>query len=292
MEHVIDHFTSNGRKLGVFVDGGLDPKQIRDLLTSRDDEEASEYDRLHRRLDGLFADNQIEYHPVDENGSPFTFQLPGGQIDLIPMAPEPRIIRSLQRIAVRSGRITQSLNAISVVIAIRITGIGLDFNGLLAADAEATIDVGHPTGLGRAIGLWQEKCRVDSRPPRFDILKVPHHGSIDGFLPELAKMRGDAGSIAIVSVGTKYSTHPDRRVLKEYLDNGWTIISTCKRTKPVYPDSPLDLFAKNVTEREHTFQRQTLVINCENSPRISWMPEEAAIKATELDFYGTARTAN
>jgi hypothetical protein len=289
MVDVVDYFTSHGHSVVRYIDGGVDPKQICDLLRRLGEDESSEYERLQRTLDHHIDTCRIKYYRVDENSLPVRFESARGTIEIIPIAPAPRVVRQLQRIAARTGRVSSSLNAISIVLGLRVTGAGSPFNALLGGDAEASTDEDRPAGLDRAIRLWRDRCATDGIECEFDVVKIPHHGSIDGLSTSLTNMRRADRGLAVISVGSKYRTHPDRAVLEGYLDAGWTVLATCKRVGQGVPDRPLEVFARNVTAPLPQFQRNTVVVGWEESGGLSWEPEEASITRDELYLYETAR---
>jgi beta-lactamase superfamily II metal-dependent hydrolase len=64
----------------------------------------------------------------------------------------------------------------------------------------------------------------------FSLIKVPHHGSGASHAPQICKMwRQGSEAIAAISVGTRFRKLPDRKVMQDFLRNGWIVMLTTKR---------------------------------------------------------------
>jgi beta-lactamase superfamily II metal-dependent hydrolase len=291
MDRVVEHFTTEGRSIGYYCDSGVDPKQIRDLLGARDRDEASEYERLHRRLDKLIDDDRIEYRPLDENGEGIKFACGAGHVEIIPIGPNPKAVRKLQRIAAKTGRVSASLNAISSVLVLWAKDDTSRLSVLLGGDADATGDEARPGGLDRALDKWTQRCAERDECRDFGIAKVPHHGAWNGLADDLVSMRTRGESLALISVGLKYRAHPDRAVLRAYAEKGWRILATCCRREAMPPDSPLDLFARTERESRVTHVKRDIQLTWDWGGTVEWSPADCEIGRNELELYESCKAA-
>lgn len=88
-------------------------------------------------------------------------------------------------------------------------------------------------------GMKKSLTRWDSHPDNvdgnrtFDVVKAPHHGSINGHDLALAdRIARQDESVLMVSCGNSYGL-PSRRVLSDYLDRGWRVYCTSPRQSVV-----------------------------------------------------------
>ena len=129
---------------------------------------------------------------------------------------------------VRSG---SELNNASVVVQIDFHGVAL----LLAGDIEdsAWTDV-----LGRA----------EFKPPR--VLKVPHHGSINGRPAKSFFDQVESEGWALLSTPTEDRSFPDRRTLSAFWQVSWR--TRCTGASPLCDASNQELYPVRLDDRRYS----------------------------------------
>jgi beta-lactamase superfamily II metal-dependent hydrolase len=285
MLEVIEHFTTPGRSIRFYCDSGIDPKQVRAILreAKKPEGEITEYSQLHTRLDELFHSNTISYLPMHENSRALPVGPHRREVQLIPIGPDPAVVRRMTRAAIASGRVSRSVNAISLVLLLKINVGEGKFSLLLGGDGEKA-------GLERAMALWASGEIDGEGECLLDAIKVPHHGSGGSLSAVLCGACREHGKgVAAISVGTKFSAHPDREVLWEFLDKGWVVLPTAKRIGPRRKDFPLATGRRFADKGEMRYQLQDIHITWSPSKGLTWGPSQASVPPTDLPLYETAK---
>jgi beta-lactamase superfamily II metal-dependent hydrolase len=280
LDEVIRYFTSDGRSVGTFCDSGVEPKQIAVLMRRRGSVKSAvtEFERLYRRIYNLIDAKQIRYFMANENSSPLIEV--GDRIQILPVGPRPDVLSQATREVVSLGNIRKDLNRISVVLALSVRGDTKCFDALLTADTDSD---GCNSALARCSAV-----RSKANPSRgFDMVKVPHHGSADSHLgSEIISHRKEAeDSLAVISAGS-FDVLPDREVMGDFLQGGWTVLLTKKRSARVTQ------FAVELSSRsKQTFgvQCQDIQILWRESIGTKWEPAGARVHTGELSNYDSVR---
>lgn len=279
LESILRHFMSGGRSVGTFCDSGIEPKQIATLMRRRARPDASvrAYESLYRYVWTQIDNGSLAYFRADENSRAIIFG-EGDAMQLLPVGPRPDVLGTAIRDSLTAGRIRTDLNRISVILALVIRTDQASFDALLSADANAK-------GINAAI----EKLKgIKQGSVAFDVVKVSHHGSLDSHLGAITcTCRKDGLAIAAVSTGP-FDVLPDRVVLEEYLDHGWTVLLTTKRHAGIVR-TPLALSGRLPTTTTSAVQEHNLAIRWAADSGLSWDPPAAQLQAQELANYQTAR---
>lgn len=278
MEAVIRHFTSGGRSVGVFCDGGPEPKQIATLMRrkSRPTSSILAYESLYRCVWDLIKAKKISYFRADEN-SRSIYVGDDDSMQIVPLGPR----AAIAGIAVREtllpvGRIRQDINLLSVILALCIRKQEGAFDALLAADADAA-------GINFAIESVE---KLVPSAGYFDMIKVSHHGSLASHKSCFAHQRKKAGVHAVAAVSSgHFDVLPDRAVLNDYLTEGWNVLLTTKRVAPQASSTPLTLSGKSDV---FSILRQNLHLSWNPTDGLRWSPDQALMHRDELKYYKTA----
>jgi len=223
MVEVLEYFTQDGRSVGYWCDGGLDAEQVRHLIWEEEFSER-EYRRLHDKLDELSLGGLIQTVAVNDWTQPISPKGYANRVDLHVLAPSGTLARqvSRQNVGSLSGDIRAKLekNALSLVLALRVTADEATYNAILCGDAS-------PEEIRWAINQWGERTRTDKNASGFDVVKVPHHGSKGSHADELCELtRTDRDTrVAAISAGSRRAL-PDREVIHAYLNKQWTVLLT------------------------------------------------------------------
>jgi hypothetical protein len=283
MAEVIGHFTTGGRSLGVFCDGGTSAAEIVSLMRRRNRPKSSltEFERLHNLLSELiYKRGIVQYFRADSNSEPVIVSDDNESFELVPMGPKPDILRESARRAVIEGRILDDLNRTSIILALGMKGKTRSLQALLAADTDGE-------NLNRS--LQKMRLRLKTENLCFDMVKVPHHGSFDSHRNSEICSCLDArrNPVAAISTGIEFDVLPDREVLRDYLANGWTVLLTTKRVGRLRSNLALEIAGKGVRDWEE--QSQTVCVKWSETAGITWGPVEAQVLTEELENYQTAK---
>jgi hypothetical protein len=281
MVDVLDHFTTEGRSIGHWCDGGLNADQVRDLVWGEELSER-EYSRLHDRLDELWGERLIRPVVVNDWTQPISPRGYSGRVDLFPLAPPASLARQITRGDIaKLGKDIQALlesNALSVVLVLSLVTGDANCNVLLCADASVDEIV-------YALRAWRHRAEEHGREEAFDVIKVPHHGSIRSHTPELctAKRTNGAEQVAAISAGTRKAL-PDREVMRAYLDENWVVLLTTTRTEIRRPNYLMEL-ADRSGAQTYAINRQDITIKWNSTDGLAWEPASARVEANDLDQY-------
>lgn len=295
MWRVVEYFSAKGRKLCAFgVGGGENSARLAMLVARREGQSlrVREFRRLTHTLRPHLESGAVK---VIRFGSGGRIIFPAGSgypICLVPIAPDASVAW-----LENDGAFERALAG---------GAPGLDPNVLSAA---MVLAAGHkrctlallPGDLtrgqcARALVAW-EATRNDELPKLapwvdrsggFDLVKVPHHGSIKSHDPALCERLAGRAQIAMVSVGSQYAVLPDKRVLTAYMHNGFVVLATCRRApRPVY-SRLLDLTA-TAAPGTFAYARQTVKVTIPNFADPAWEPPAAEITPGEIELYAEAR---
>lgn len=287
MAEVLDYFTRDGRSLGYWCDGGLDAAQVRNLIWCEQFSE-NEYAKLHDKLDELWDSGLIQTVCVNEWTKPISPAGYSERIDLFTIAPRASTARAIARADI--GRLRQNIraqlesNALSVVLVLSLVTHDGNCNVLLCADAS-------PEEIKVALQTWQRRAEEHRREKVFDVIKVPHHGSINSHVPDLckAKREGREDRVAAISAGTRKGL-PDREVMRAYLDEEWVVLLTTTRTGTLRSNYLLEMADRSGVSG-YTTGPQDIKISWDSKAGLKWEPLSARVDAGSLDLYET-RAAN
>jgi beta-lactamase superfamily II metal-dependent hydrolase len=284
MRDVLEHFLQkDGHPVIQYVDSGLTPQEIRDLLTVPQRPGRNEYCRLHKSLRDWDKQGRIDRRELDAERPPVSPHGFRGCIDFIPIAPDPKARRrlteaSLEKYA-RNQNVKFEANELSVVLVLAVNDTWVKTNILLGADA-------HTEGIRRAIKVWDAHAAERSISANFQVIKIPHHGSIKNHFADLCQ-RGcerPAPSVAAVSAGTRAGI-PDREVLSGYLRVGWTVMLTTTR-KCTTVNRPGELHIKSMARP--SFQEGSIKLAWDDAGEFSFGPPEAIVSTRDLAAYEIA----
>lgn len=276
MRDVIEYFTSEGRSIGT------NPLEIYKLLAldPRKESNSSEFLRLWNALSDAI-DAGLDYRYAHEHATEVAFS-DDESIRLLPIGPSPSAVRSSTANALTRGKLTntvrEQLNFTSVVLALRARGTNREFDAVLAADIDGP-------GFRRGIKCYCEINGQSGDVFPLDAVKVAHHGSLDSHIDSnVVQCRKSETSVAAISAGTKSRVLPDREVLKDFLDGGWTVLLTNKRTTPRLPsDSPLTL--SGMRKGANSFD---VTISWSDAEGLKWGPTDCQVNPEDLQSYDTA----
>ena len=216
---------------------------------------------------------------------PFSPRGFAGQIEFVPIGPDPDERRRLMASDLRklSNRADARLvaNEISLVVVLRAQIGGRNLGVLLGADASTE-------GLEWALDYWRQHTGGYGLPPEFDVIKVPHHGSIRSHTRGLCLMKraGSSTNTAAVSAGTR-SCLPDREVLRDYLQEGWDVMATTMRGRKPRRSLPMTLAHRGRPDEDEV-DRFSLHISWSPSAGLRAEPAEAKIGLDDLVHYESA----
>ena len=283
MREVIEEFTTQGRSVGVFCDTGISGKHISTILkhTKRGRAASSEFAKLDSLvIDKIYNKREMGYFRVDENSMPIARSRDGSMV-LQPLGPAADVINMDLRDFVERNTGRDNLNLISIVLALRITS-GVNFSTMLAGDIDAS-------GLNKALVRFMQ-IFPDQRPlPRFDVVKVAHHGSFDSHDgSRICNCAHDRGThVAVVSSGADYDVLPDREVLRDFLNHGWIVVLTTKRLPVQRRQYVLDTAAEKAVV-DYDIQCQDIEITWSDTLGVTWKPTTASLTLEEITNYRTA----
>ncbi len=283
MVHVLNHFTRDGRSIGYWCDGGLNARQVRDLIAS-DEHSEKEYAKLHDRLDELSDSGLIQTVSVNDWTEPMSPRGYSTKIDLFVVAPSSALLRKTVRADIaRLGKKAHSQfesNALSLVLVLSVAVGSSNCNVLLCADTTSD-------GAIDALRQWKERAGKCGREKGFDAVKVPHHGSIRSHADQLctARRRGQDVRVAAISAGTRAAL-PDREVIRMYREEGWVVLVTTTRTRKATSNRLMDIVDRSGPP-DCAITQQNVMISWNPKDGLVWEPDSAQVDAESLTLYET-----
>ena len=208
-------------------------------------------------------------------------------IALVPIAPDPTIDWLLTDEAMQQLVATQKmdidLNVVSLVLVMTVPGAP---HAIAVFPGDLTTEQ-----WDCALKVLEERCEEDLpwvQPSLgFDLVKVPHHGSFGAHHRGLCVRSRGRTRLVVVSVGERFRSLPDRRTLEAYVDNGYQVLSTCRRIGSHSYDRAFSLLSRDRKPKtacvHHTI---TVGISPPGEPRGE--PETARVLRDELSLYGEA----
>ena len=172
-------------------------------------------------------------------------------------------------------------NELSLVLALAVTDAKARFNALLAADADTD-------SIERAIRLWRSHAAERKIDTCFQAVKVSHHGSIHNHSEELCNHGphpDGATKVAAISAGQRDAL-PDRHVIEEYVNAGWSVLTTTTRKGPP-KNRVADLHFKRTSPT--TFQESTIALLWQDDGTFLFQPNTSAIGKDDIAAYATAK---
>lgn len=290
MKDVLDHFTSGGRSLGWWLHGGMNASEIQALIWP-DSTTKKHYEKLRDRVRQLAKKGLIRRARVDANSRAMSPQGFRGRVDIFPIAPSEETLNDVAEVdvpkAAKDSSADLESNALSIVLCLSVSDFGSEMNALFCGDAG-------PRELGAALSVWRELAVEHGRSRSLDVVKVPHHGSLQSHTIRLcgAKRPGTVSCCAAISAGT-LAKLPDREVIRDYLARGWKVLLTTRRldAKARY-DRPMTMAACG-TKRSFRSNSHNIVVSWDSkTKRIDAGPPETVVSLEDLDLYDTAALSN
>ncbi|WP_435018532.1 hypothetical protein TA3x_000509 [Tundrisphaera sp. TA3] len=285
MQSVLERILARGERLGYYIDTGLNALDAKHLMKNKPTGD-NEYETLQQKLADLDRAEQINWQSLAARSIPL---YPSGLRDIInfiPIGPDPRdrrriISDDLRKLATNASA-RPIANELSLVIVLTVKQDGQVFNMLLGADSGNI-------GLERAIAYWKTYAMEDGVDPAFDVIKIPHHGSIKSHVNSvcLTKRPGSGPEAAIASAGTRRAL-PDREVLKDYMLNGWNVYATTTKRTPASPSSLPLMLANRGASPGVEITSQTIHVSWCKSNGLTINPSSAKIMLEDLIHYETA----
>jgi len=222
-----------------------------------------------------------------------------GNVELIPVAPDTDLAlfwtMTDVRKVVSSPAATESIdrNRMSIVLVLSIRTSDGYFNVFLGSDADCT-------SLDRALTLWQEYARQRGIPESFQVVKIPHHGSVGSLSRRLCELKSpDAGSAVAVITAGRHPRLPNRAVIEAFIERGWRVVSTTTRKRRVSQEVPgvqgprrraLSIVGRSqgTPPTADTWPEHLVEVSW-SANGIDFRPAEAEITVDELDFYESSR---
>ena len=228
MADVLDYFSAEGRTLGYFCGSGHNVKHVMQLQEACGvaEDDVTEYVRLVQTIKRLCDEGKLTLHllsdQVPEVREAGITDLDGMKFGLFVVAPVWNVLSSATDQYFLDGSVTVEINELSAVLIARLAVDEAVSSFLLAGDAEGEC-------LSQALSIWKKHKDNAEKNLSFDVVKVPHHGSVNGHDKSLCEKiaRADV-SVAAISCGSAYGL-PDRQVLTDYLEEKWQVLCTHTR---------------------------------------------------------------
>ena len=309
MLEVIKHFTSSDeRSLGTYFDGGVDARLLNEMndptvknvrLISGSKRDEKEYTQIKDRVADLHEARILKWKTLDAERPGVPLRARNGDVELIPIAPDPDFAllwmkKDARKVIMSPGKkVAANRNRMSIVLVLSVRVKDHYFNLLLGADTDGD-------NLDRALKVWQDHAQKKAVPARFEVVKVPHHGSKGSLSPTLCALKSQAPDpIAVISAG-KGPVLPDRVVIEAFLQSGWRVASTTTRheaastatgSEAPFRDRPFQLAdrpGRTVSVSPNSAEHLVLVSWSANDIHVSFGPPNAEITTDDLRFYGSA----
>jgi len=279
MDKVLEYFTKDGRSVGTWCDTGLSTTEVRQ--EHWDKFARAENKKLQDKLDDLADAGLIEFMEIDSFTEPLS---PRGYVDivnLIPIAPQATGKRKVRRLELKrlknNPNAKLDTNALSIVLALVVHASSKTFSALLASDIWAA-------DVESALETCARRLSDDAAPA-FDVVKIPHHGSIKSHDKRLCSARrsGDGLCVACVTAGTRPAL-PSPTVLRDYMDADWAVMNTTIR-KPHGKRSTLAHVVARAPDPSYTASSFNLKLSWDPGSGLSSEPKAAIVGRSDLDCY-------
>lgn len=278
MPDILEYFTRDGRSIGCYCDVGVNFAEVIKLLdaSGRPEDEIGEYVRLAKRLTRGIREDRFAYRRLDEFSAPLYVGELGKDVVFVPIAPDPAI-DAYARAALLGERVTLSINALSMVLVLRVRRADKVCCWLLSADAETE-------SIPRALNAWKNHDANSAARCEFHVIKVPHHGSRNGHHDDLCTCQSPKkDGVAAISVGRRFP--PKRSVIEAYQKSDWTVLSTITRQIDTSPDRLIAQFGRGAQPAPALESHDIQISWHAESGRLKWKPERARISPTEAAAY-------
>ena len=124
MEEVLRYFNAEGRSIGMYCVGAVEPRLIHTWMKRRNCPKSSAlaYERLNKYVDELLKSKppRIKLFSADANSRPVIVADDSGEVQLHPIAPSPSESRTVLQETFLLGRAKDKLNKLSIVLALLI----------------------------------------------------------------------------------------------------------------------------------------------------------------------------
>jgi beta-lactamase superfamily II metal-dependent hydrolase len=273
MVDIVEHFTRDGREIGLFYDTGMNWVDVTRLMEAKGlpDDEIDEYARLFKTI----TLSTIEPLALHEDHCPITIR--GTPLKLVPIAPPETAVTRPARRALIGEKPGIDVNDLSIVLVLTFAELKRSRKVLLAADAKTET-------LMQALEIWREHPDNPEKIVGFDAVKVPHHGSGNGHCKEVCSCGPqDCKGTAVISVGNKFRL-PKATVLRDFFEANWTVLSTTTRRLLYRPNRLIELFGRPPAAEIKPAQHD-ITLTWTTAESLQWAPPEAEIVSSELGNY-------
>jgi beta-lactamase superfamily II metal-dependent hydrolase len=289
MIEVIRHFTSAGRSIGMYLDTGLNPRDIRGVF--QHPAAQREYEELQNHLRELHLAKVLVCGSLHAQFPALSPRGRQGAVDFLPVGPDTMFQRNYLAGAIgrhaRNPATRIDVNPLSLVLALECNLEGKRFAALLAGDTD-------PDGMATALDLWTDRARQRHHGDAFDVVKVSHHGSIASHHEPLCARinRQQPPRVAAISCGTRAAL-PDREVIRQFQAGGWQVLATTTRRAAGAPaarrrDLPMQL-ADRSPPAPPAVKTQHVKISWSPNPDLKASPRHAVIRKGDLVHFDTAQ---
>jgi beta-lactamase superfamily II metal-dependent hydrolase len=231
MADVLEHFSTAPHNVRFYCDAGASHQHVIKLLQARrrPRDEVNEYVRLIKTILRLQNDGKIERQWL--NNQTATIRISGRRqgLSLVVVGPVVSAIAGAQDRALLDLGKLPDINELSVVLVAQIVTRLISCRMFLPGDMEGD-------GMSQALARWDTHPDNIGPISTFDVIKAPHHGSVNGHDLQLAnRIPNNGRGVLSISCGTSYDL-PSRKVIADYLDRGWDVYCTMPRvaqSKPI-----------------------------------------------------------
>jgi len=283
MREVLEYFTSSGREVGYFCTAGGSPSHIAKLLESQgvSDADVKEYAALFRTVFQLHAARLLTRHALHDQIA--TIRISGKRkgFSIVAIGPEyNKLVISEDTDLAGIPHDPLSVNECSVVLVAQLLTRFVSRRIFLPGDMEGD-------GMSKALSRWDgHPDNVDGNY-NFDVIKAPHHGSINGHDVKLSdRIAQKNKSVLVISCGTAYGL-PSKTVISDYVDRGWRVYCTSPRQFATQPKNALQAtqFGKGKAQPPLTATTHNLIVVAGGVLRFSVTPSAARIHRANLNAY-------
>jgi len=239
MADVLDRFSTHGRSVRFFCTSGTNHKHIRLLQEARglSESEMKEYARLVTTVIRLSESKLLERQWLHNGTATIRIDGDTSGFSLVVVAPSTTVLANADDRALLGLRGARpNVNELSIVLIAQQGSPAAACRMFLPGDVEGD-------GLTKALTRWDVHPDNIASSADFDVVKVPHHGSVNGHDAALvARIAVKGVSVAAVSSGTRAGS-PGSAVINDYLSMGWRVHCTSPRGTQSGASSALQLTA-------------------------------------------------
>jgi hypothetical protein len=280
MRQVLEHYVSNGREVGYFCASGGSPTHVMKLLESRglSDDDVQEYGALFRTVNELRKRDRLKRHALHDQIQ--TIRISGRRrgFSLVAVGPDyDRVVSAEDAALAKLTHPALSVNECSIVLVAQYVTRFASHRFFLPGDMEGV-------GLTQALSRWDAHPDNVGQLRTFNLVKAPHHGSLNGHDPAItARIAKKGSSVAVISCGSSYDL-PSRQVLSDYLAAGWRVYCTSPRTTTAKPQTALQATnrASSIKSRPPTYD---ICVTAGKLGGLSVKPVDARVQSHQLAAY-------